>query len=282
MPTHKPTELSRIKLKTWTPQPVPMMSEHSAHLTSLPIGFRTWLWRYTCLLLISMLWHRQAILESKGDKLSSSAEGFEPVKSQSPNRQPTECPLTNRLSTQYRNLENSVMVSWMNFMPDVTGYKYYHLWSIKWCKYVRVLRRVLCIHYAYDISKKVSKWSRTWSQSIHRSSSNTKTWMALWSFIENSSFPFCHAKSWHMRVSLKSEESLTSKACVTDMFWRKWSIYSRTAYDSLQQSQIMGHIIINKRHYGLSFLLMGLCVVFFFDKRCSNCSNWLSGSQCPN
>ena len=27
-----------------------------------------------CLLLISMLWHRQAIFESKGDKLSSSAE----------------------------------------------------------------------------------------------------------------------------------------------------------------------------------------------------------------
>ena len=75
MPTHDPTELSRIKLKTWTQQPIPMMSEHSAHLTSLPFGFRTWLWRYTCLLLlISMLWLRQAIFESKGDKLSSSAE----------------------------------------------------------------------------------------------------------------------------------------------------------------------------------------------------------------
>ena len=31
----KPTELSRIKLKTWTRQPVPMISEHSAHLTPL-------------------------------------------------------------------------------------------------------------------------------------------------------------------------------------------------------------------------------------------------------
>ena len=50
MPTHKPTELSRIKLKTWTQQPVPMMSKHSAHLTSLPIGFRTWLWHYTCVI----------------------------------------------------------------------------------------------------------------------------------------------------------------------------------------------------------------------------------------
>ena len=70
-----PTELSRIKLKTWTRQPVPMISEHSAHSTPLPFGIRTWLWRYICLLLlISMLWHRQAVIESKGDKLFSSAE----------------------------------------------------------------------------------------------------------------------------------------------------------------------------------------------------------------
>ena len=76
MPADKPTELSRIKLKkNWTRQPVPMISENSAHLTPLPFGIRTWLWRYICLLLlISMLWHRQAIFESKGDKLSSSAE----------------------------------------------------------------------------------------------------------------------------------------------------------------------------------------------------------------
>ena len=71
----KPTELSRIKLKTWTRQPVPMISKHSAHLTQLPFGIRTWLWRYTYLLLwISMLWHRQAIFESKGDNLYSSVE----------------------------------------------------------------------------------------------------------------------------------------------------------------------------------------------------------------
>ena len=79
MPADKPTELSRITLKTWTRQPVPMISKHSAHLTPLPFGIRTWLWRYTyihtcLLLLISMLWHRQAIFESKWDKLSSSAE----------------------------------------------------------------------------------------------------------------------------------------------------------------------------------------------------------------
>ena len=64
MPADKLTELSRIKLKTWTRQPVPMISKHSAHLTPLPFGIRTWLWRYTyLLLLISMLWHRQAIFE---------------------------------------------------------------------------------------------------------------------------------------------------------------------------------------------------------------------------
>ena len=52
-----------------------MISEHSSHLAPLLVDFRTWLWRYTCLLLlISMFWHRQAILKSKGDKLCSSAE----------------------------------------------------------------------------------------------------------------------------------------------------------------------------------------------------------------
>ena len=71
----KPTELSRIKLKTWTRQPLPMISEHSAHWTPPSVDFRTCLWRYTyLLLLIPMLWHRQAIFKSKGDKLCSSAE----------------------------------------------------------------------------------------------------------------------------------------------------------------------------------------------------------------
>ena len=52
-----------------------MISEHLAHLTPLSVEFRTWLWPYTyLLLLISMLWHRQAIFKSKGDKLCSSAE----------------------------------------------------------------------------------------------------------------------------------------------------------------------------------------------------------------
>ena len=50
MPADKPTELSRIKLKTLTRQPVPIISKHSAHLTPLPFGIRTWLWRYTYLL----------------------------------------------------------------------------------------------------------------------------------------------------------------------------------------------------------------------------------------
>ena len=46
-----------------------MISEHSAHSTPQPFGIRTWLWRHSCLLLlISMLWHRQAIFESRGDK----------------------------------------------------------------------------------------------------------------------------------------------------------------------------------------------------------------------
>ena len=52
-----------------------MISEHSAHLTPLSVDFHTWLWRYTyLLLLISMLWHTQAIFKSKENKLCSSAE----------------------------------------------------------------------------------------------------------------------------------------------------------------------------------------------------------------
>ena len=80
MPADKPTELSRIKLKTWTRQPVPMISKHSAHSTPQPFGFRTWLWRYTCLLLlILMLWHRQAIFESKETSCFPLLNaGFEP------------------------------------------------------------------------------------------------------------------------------------------------------------------------------------------------------------
>ena len=61
--------------KTWTRQLVPMISKHSTHLTPLPFGIRNWFWWYAyLLLLISMLWHRQAVFESKGDKLSSFAE----------------------------------------------------------------------------------------------------------------------------------------------------------------------------------------------------------------
>ena len=75
IPADKPTELSRIELKIRTRQPVPMISEHAAHSTPLLFGIHTWLWRYTCLLLlISILWHSQAILESRADKLFSSAE----------------------------------------------------------------------------------------------------------------------------------------------------------------------------------------------------------------
>ena len=133
MVADKPTELSRIKLKNWTRQPVPMISEHSAYLTSLSVDFRTWLWRYTYLmLLILMLWRRQGIFKSKRDKLCSSAEcriwtrgpihqiasrierrqvvflcrmlALNPG-SQTPNRQQTECSLTNRLSYRGSSLK---------------------------------------------------------------------------------------------------------------------------------------------------------------------------------
>ena len=119
MPTHNPTELLKIKLKTWTQQPIPMTSEHSVHLTSLPIGFRTWLWRYTCLLLlISMLWHRQAIFESNGDRLSSCAECRIRSLDVSDTNSPADWMPTHKLtklSRMKQKLElNSPLIWWVN------------------------------------------------------------------------------------------------------------------------------------------------------------------------
>ena len=77
------------------------VSEHSTLLTLLPIGFRTWLWRYTYLLLILMPWHRQRFSNRKETScLPLLNAGFEAGKSETPNRRQTECPLTNRLSYQ--------------------------------------------------------------------------------------------------------------------------------------------------------------------------------------
>ena len=100
MPADNPTELSRIKLKTWTRQPVPMISKHSAHSTSLPIGFRTWLWRYTCLLFVNF----DALAQASDIRIERRQVVFlfwmqdSNPRSQTPIRQQTECPLTNRLS----------------------------------------------------------------------------------------------------------------------------------------------------------------------------------------
>ena len=75
MPADKPTGLSRIKLINLNSTARPYDQQAFSPPDPLPFGIRTWLCRYTyLLLLISMLWHRQAIFESKGDKLSSSAE----------------------------------------------------------------------------------------------------------------------------------------------------------------------------------------------------------------
>ena len=69
---------------------------------SLPVGIRSWLWQYTCsLLLILMLWHREAIFEWRKENVESclsllihySNPGY-----LEPNLWQTESPLTNPLS----------------------------------------------------------------------------------------------------------------------------------------------------------------------------------------
>ena len=101
MPTHKPTEPSRIKLKTWTQQPVPMRSEHSAHLTSLPfLAFAPGsgdIHVCCCLFRCSGTGKRYSNLKVTRC-LPLLKAGFEPGSLKAPNRQQTDSPLTKRLS----------------------------------------------------------------------------------------------------------------------------------------------------------------------------------------
>ena len=78
-----------------------MISEHLAHFTRLPVGYHTWLWRQASLtyMLILMLWQRQAIFESKGDRLLSSGDIKIRIHvSVKHILQQTEGPLTNELN----------------------------------------------------------------------------------------------------------------------------------------------------------------------------------------
>ena len=71
---------------------------------------------FLLLLLISMLWHRPAIIESKADKLSSSAE---PGSLKTPIRKQIECPL-NRLNYRGSSLKlelNSPSPWWVSIQP---------------------------------------------------------------------------------------------------------------------------------------------------------------------
>ena len=73
MSADNPTELSTIKLKTRAQYAGPMISEHLGHSTPLIIWLYPWLWRYTYLLVLTlMLWQRGSDMESKGGEFSSS------------------------------------------------------------------------------------------------------------------------------------------------------------------------------------------------------------------
>ena len=64
MPADKPTELWSIKLKNLNSIAHPYDQRAFSPLNLLLVGFLTWLWWYTCLLLLTlMLWHRQVIFK---------------------------------------------------------------------------------------------------------------------------------------------------------------------------------------------------------------------------
>ena len=96
MPFDKPTEQSSIKLKTWNWQPVPMISEHSAYSTPLPLAFAPGFGdTHVCCCLCRC--------SGTGKRFSNRLEtsclpllnvGFELIGSLEPNLQQIEFPLT--------------------------------------------------------------------------------------------------------------------------------------------------------------------------------------------
>ena len=101
MPADKLTELPRIKLKTWTRQPVPMINEHSAHSTPQPF----WHSHLALAIYMFVVVNFDALAQASDIRIERRQVVFicwkqdsNPSGSQTPNRQQTECPLTNRLS----------------------------------------------------------------------------------------------------------------------------------------------------------------------------------------
>ena len=98
-----------------------MMREHSAHLSSLPVGFRTWLWRYTCLLLlILMLSPRQAIFSNRKERRLLNA-GFEAGKFESlhtncrfPNCVIMECLIPQDFHIQETHSHQVIHLAWQS------------------------------------------------------------------------------------------------------------------------------------------------------------------------
>ena len=101
MPADKPTELSRIKQITWTRQLVPMISEHSAHSTPQPF----WHSHLALAIYMFVVVNFDALAQASDIRIERIKVVFlcwmqdsNPSGSQTPNRQQTQCPLTNRLS----------------------------------------------------------------------------------------------------------------------------------------------------------------------------------------
>ena len=101
MHADKPTELSRIKLKTWTRQPVPMISEHSGS----PLGPTvSWLSHLALAIYIFVVVNFDALAQASDVQIERRQVVFLCWRQdlnpgpQTPNRQQTECWLTNRLS----------------------------------------------------------------------------------------------------------------------------------------------------------------------------------------
>ena len=135
MPADKPTELSRIKLKkTWTRQqqafsPLDLTASWLSNLALAIYMFvvvnfdtlaqATYIHAWCCWFWCSGTGRRYS--NRKGTScLPLLHAGFEPWRSETPNRQQTECSLTNRLSYRRSSLKlelDSLSLWWANIRP---------------------------------------------------------------------------------------------------------------------------------------------------------------------
>ena len=213
-----------------------MISEHSAHLTPLSVDFRTWLWRYICLLLlISMLWHRQAIFRSKGDKLCSSAEWR--IRTRGPRHQ-----IASRLNARWQT-DWAIEDQAKNLNSTTRPYDLMH--SHENVRNPQTWTASLC-----QKATNISKINRPWRKSKHQ---HTKFQALAPSVIQkipenptvdpfHQFFGLCDLKIWHMTLKMWAPQAVgNSNHLITYHGNRWWDVLAKAGTDGRTDRGLYGY-----------------------------------------